>query len=66
MEAPVSIDAAHLFPTHTSWGGFARDGLLRQYRYDFLQLLAPHLTRRLIARAAVCDTQQAVEALLPT
>jgi LysR family cys regulon transcriptional activator len=59
----VSIDAAHLFPTHTTWVGFARDGLLRQYMYDFLQLLAPHLTRRLIDRAAVCDTQSEVAAL---
>jgi LysR family cys regulon transcriptional activator len=59
----VSIDAAHLFPTHTTWAGFARDGLLRQYMYDFLQLLAPHLTRRLIDRAAACDTRQEVESL---
>jgi LysR family transcriptional regulator, cys regulon transcriptional activator len=59
----VSIDAAHLFPTHTTWVGFARSGLLRQYMYDFLQLLAPHLTRRLIDRAAGCDTQPEVEAL---
>ncbi len=59
----VSIDAAHLFPSHTTWAGFARDGLLRQYMYDFLQLLAPHLTHRLIDRAAACETQQEREAL---
>jgi LysR family transcriptional regulator, cys regulon transcriptional activator len=59
----VCIDAAHLFPTHTTWAGFARDGLLRQYMYDFLQLLAPHLTRRLIDRAAACDSQQEVESI---
>jgi LysR family cys regulon transcriptional activator len=59
----VSIDAGHLLQAHTTWAGFARDGLLRQYMYDFLQLLAPHLTRRLIDRAAACDTQQEIEAL---
>ncbi len=50
-------------PTHTTWVGFARSGLLRQYMYDFLQLLGPHLTRRLIDRAAAADTQSEVEAL---
>jgi LysR family cys regulon transcriptional activator len=59
----VSIEAGHLFPTHTTWAGFVRDGLLRHYMYDFLQLLAPHLTRRLIDRAAACETAQEVEAL---
>jgi LysR family cys regulon transcriptional activator len=57
------LDAGHLFPTHTTWAGFIRDGLLRQYMYDFLQLLAPHLTRRLIERAVGCGTPQEVEAL---
>ena len=59
----VSIDAGHLFPTHTTWIGFLRDGLLRQYMYDFLQFLAPHLTRRLVERAANLSSQQEVEQL---
>ena len=59
----VSIDAGHLFPTHTTWVGFLRDGLLRQYMYDFLQLLAPHLARRLVERAADLRTQLEVEQL---
>ncbi len=59
----VSIDATHLFPIHTTWVGFLRDGLLRQYMYDFLQLLAPHLTRRLVDRAVGTDTSRAVQAL---
>lgn len=48
----VSIDASHLFSLHTTWIGFVRGSLLRRYMYDFMQLLAPHLTRRLIDRAA--------------
>ena len=47
----TSIDAAHLFPAHTTWIGFRRGTLLRKYMYDFAQLLAPHLDRRLVDRA---------------
>jgi LysR family cys regulon transcriptional activator len=59
----VAIDATHLFPIHTTWIGFLRDGLLRHYMYDFVQILAPHLTRRVIDRALECDTPDAVAAL---
>ena len=47
----VSIDASHLFPAHTTWIGFRRGMLLRKYMYEFAQLLAPHLDRRLVDRA---------------
>ncbi|MFZ1099261.1 MAG: HTH-type transcriptional regulator CysB [Steroidobacteraceae bacterium] len=47
----VAIDAAHLFAAHTTWIGFRRGTLLRRYMYDFAQLLAPHLDRRLVDRA---------------
>ena len=33
------------FPVHTTWAGFRRGVLLRGFMYDFLQMLAPHLTR---------------------
>jgi LysR family transcriptional regulator, cys regulon transcriptional activator len=59
----VSIDASHLFPLHTTWIGFSRGGLLRRYMYDFVQLFAPHLNRRLIDRAASAANQQEVDAL---
>jgi len=45
------IDASHLFPIHTTWIGFRRGTLLRNFTYDFIQLFGPHLTRRLIDRA---------------
>jgi LysR family cys regulon transcriptional activator len=45
------IDASHLFAAHTTWLGFRRGTLLRKYMYEFAQLLAPHLERRLIDRA---------------
>ena len=46
-----AIDAGHLFAAHTTWIGFRRGTLLRKYMYEFAQLLAPHLDRRLIERA---------------
>jgi LysR family cys regulon transcriptional activator len=60
----VSIDASHLFPVHTTWIGFQRGVLLRAYMFDFMQLLAPHLSRRLVERAAAADGQAALDALL--
>src|SRR5581483_8409525 len=59
----VSISAAHLFPAHTTWIGFARDGLLRRYMYDFIALLAPHIDRHLVDRAAECESQEEVDKL---
>jgi LysR family cys regulon transcriptional activator len=59
----VSINAGHLFPGHKTWVGFARDGLLRRYMYDFIGLIAPHIDRALVDRAAGCDTQEEVDAL---
>ncbi|MBV8342667.1 MAG: HTH-type transcriptional regulator CysB [Gammaproteobacteria bacterium] len=47
----VAVDAAHVFAAHTTWIGFRRGAVLRRYMYDFAQLLAPHLDRRLIERA---------------
>jgi len=47
----VMVDASHLFPIHTTWVGFRRGTLLRNYAYDFMQLFGPHLNRRLIDHA---------------
>jgi len=59
----VQIDTSHLFPAHVTWIGFRRGGLLRKYQLDFMQLFAPHLTRRVIERAASAATQADVEEL---
>ena len=59
----VSIDASHLFPVHTTWIGFQRGTLLWPHMYDFMQLLAPHLNRRLVERAAGSDSAAAIDAL---
>jgi len=47
----VVLDASHLFPLHTTWIGFRRGTLLRNFAYDFIQLFGPHLTRKLVDRA---------------
>ena len=59
----VHIDTSDLFPAHVTWVGFRRGGLLRKYQLDFIQLFAPHLTRRVIERAANASTQADVDEL---
>ena len=59
----VAIDGSHLFPIHTTWIGFSRGGLLRRYMYEFMQLFAPHLNRRLVDRALAAATTDEVAAL---
>ncbi|HUN76624.1 MAG TPA: HTH-type transcriptional regulator CysB [Steroidobacteraceae bacterium] len=59
----VAIDAAHLFAPHVTWIGFRRGVLLRKYMYDFVQLLAPHLDRRLVERAHRLGSSAEVAAL---
>jgi LysR family cys regulon transcriptional activator len=48
----ASIDAQHLFPRHLTWVGFRRGAFLRRYAYDFMHMLAPHLDRQRVTRAA--------------
>jgi LysR family cys regulon transcriptional activator len=59
----VAIDASHLFAAHTTWIGFRRGTLLRKYMYEFAQLLAPHLERRLVERAHRSATPEETAAM---
>jgi LysR family cys regulon transcriptional activator len=59
----IAIDASHLFPTHTTWLGLSRGGVLRRYMYDFIQLFATHLNRRAVDRALATETQEEVDAM---
>jgi LysR family cys regulon transcriptional activator len=47
----VTVNADHLFPAHTTWIGFRRGRILRNYLRDFLREFAPHLTRRMVDNA---------------
>jgi LysR family transcriptional regulator, cys regulon transcriptional activator len=60
----VALDAAHLFEGHTTWVGFRRGALLRTYMYEFIELLASHLPRKLVRAAEKADTQEDVNRLL--
>jgi LysR family cys regulon transcriptional activator len=55
----VVVDASHLFPIHTTWVGFRRGTLLRNFAYEFMQLFGPHLTRRLIDRSLEARSPEA-------
>ena len=47
-----AIDASHLFESSTTRMGIKRGTYLRRYAYDFIELLAPHLPREIVTRAA--------------
>lgn len=45
------IDAAHLFESSTTRLGLRRNAFLRGYVYAFIELFAPHLSRRMVDAA---------------
>jgi LysR family transcriptional regulator, cys regulon transcriptional activator len=59
----VYLDVGDLFPPNTTWVGFARGGVMRRFAYNFLSLLAPHLTTPFVTRAAACADQGEVDEL---
>jgi len=59
----IALDASQLFPRLTTWVGFKRDSVLRDYQLEFLARLAPHLTQGRIEAAREAPDQRAVEAL---
>ena len=60
----ITLDSAHLFEGHTTWIGFRRGALLRAYMYEFIELLASHLPRKLVRAAERLDTQEEVDRIL--
>jgi LysR family transcriptional regulator, cys regulon transcriptional activator len=60
----IALDAAHLFEGHTTWIGFRRGALLRAYMYEFIELFASHLPRKLVRAAEKLDTQEEVDRIL--
>lgn len=52
-----------LFPTVTTWLGFPRDRVLRQYMKDFIALFAPNWPEHLIEQAATAESQEIVDKL---
>jgi LysR family cys regulon transcriptional activator len=60
----VAIDGAHLFPESVTWIGVRRGRLLRGYMYEFIRLVAPHLTRRLVDQALRARDSAGVNSVL--
>lgn len=50
------IDASHLFESSTTRLGLRRNAFLRGYVYAFIELLAPHLSRRMVDAALTGST----------
>ena len=46
-----ALDASHLFESSTTRIGIRRNAYLRGYAFDFIELFAPHLTRKAVERA---------------
>ena len=44
----VAIDVSHLFPNSTTYLGVRKDAFLRGYMYGFIEIIAPHINRRVI------------------
>ena len=59
----VRLDASHLFKDSVTKIGFRRGTFLRGYMYEFIQLLAPHLTRDIVDQAFEMSSKIEVEEL---
>jgi LysR family cys regulon transcriptional activator len=53
----AALAANHLFDTNTTRLAFRRDLWLRAYDFDFIELLAPHLTRRVVEATIKGDSR---------
>jgi DNA-binding transcriptional LysR family regulator len=63
LDADLRVrSAAHLFEPHTTWLGFRRGALLRSFGYEFIAMVAPHLTRRRVQAVEDSGSQAEVDA----
>jgi LysR family cys regulon transcriptional activator len=62
----AAIDGSHLFPESVTWIGVRRGRLLRGYMYEFIRLVAPHLTRKLVDQALRARDAAGTQAVLGT
>jgi LysR family cys regulon transcriptional activator len=60
----VSMNAQGLFPRVTTWLGYRRDTVLREYMTEFVYLFAPHISREILRDAAETRNQAEVDALV--
>jgi LysR family transcriptional regulator, cys regulon transcriptional activator len=60
----VMLNARNLFADNVAYIGFTRTLYFRQYMYDFIEHLAPHLSTELIQEAQATKNNDAVERLV--
>ena len=60
----VSLSAEGLFPRVTTWLGYRRDAVLRDFMKEFMCLFAPHINRELLRDLGETSTQAEADALL--
>jgi LysR family cys regulon transcriptional activator len=58
-----AIDASHLFEPSTTKIGFRRGTFLRGYMYDFIEIFAPHLTRKIVDSAVHARSREELDEL---
>ena len=59
----VALDASHLFQSSVTHIGCRKGTFMRRYMYDFIELFAPHLTRRVVDDAFACSNASEREAM---
>jgi LysR family cys regulon transcriptional activator len=60
----AAISGEKIFPKCTAWFGFRRGMLLTNYVINFINLFAPHISPRLIVKAAESNKQSDVNKIL--
>ncbi len=59
----VALDAIHLFESSVTHIGFRRGTFVREFMYDFIETLAPHLNKKIVQDASSCQSRAEVDAL---
>ena len=59
----VALDASHLFESSVTHIGCRKGTFMRRYMYDFIELFAPQLTRRVVDDAFACSNSSEREAM---
>ena len=57
------IDAEGLFPRSTTWIGYRKNTVLRRYMFEFLQLVAPHVSSQQLDDIRRATSQEDIDVL---
>ena len=53
-----AINANHLFDSGTTYMGFRRGTYLRSHLFEFINMFAPHLTKKIVAKACATKSKK--------